>query len=651
MFKKLVQLLLCGTLVLGLSACQPSQNQSTATAQITASIETQAQTSPTQLAPSSATPSLVPTNEPEMPTEAAQVLATPTTEPTSAPSPTPFEPSIEPLPDPILISEPLPEFMQAPIDPPVRFNLNDQTTYTNPALLPERSAETINLQTLPGLSLLQKIGLGEVIDLAIAPNNQFMAVATPINLVVYDLPSLQQRYVAQVPAAIYNLNISDDSSTINLLVNPDLINPSPVKATIRRYASQTGAFIDQTEQMVDLAQWDPSEPTIGNQSISTQRGGYGAYSPNQAFFAHLEPPPGLALGLGVAIERVIDQTTIYTDEQSLYLRFSPDSAYAAVFFEQSIQLIDLNSGSVQQLVIPAYSYGNFSPDSSLYATSDGFQLLDLNQARLFKTFPNKPIDTMYRTYTRPTFSPDGQMLSNGENIWSVNQEPALIRQQRLPFFGDAALGMAIVHGASEWLLTSEKRFARNNEPIELKLFKADQLYNSFTVTHTLNGAYFSPDREQIGFILNNNELHFYDLASKSFVQSKIFPYALQELSFGINGDQIVVSFEENPQNIIAALLNRNDLSIIRTFGAIDQQFALTYNNLDYKAYRKKVAIQVIDAADLMIIPIDSRTNTAIVYQISDGMPKYAIKQGMLAPDNQLYLSIEGGQLQLWGLKP
>lgn len=651
MFKRFVRLALCSTLMIGLIACQASQNQPTATIQITALIETQAQASPTQLAPSSATPSLVPTSEPEIPTEAAQVLATPTTEPTIAPSPTPFEASIEPLPDPILISEPLPEFMQAPIDPPIRFNLNDQTTYAHPALLPERSAETINVQTLPSLSLLQKIGLGEVIDLAIAPNSQFMAVATPINLVVYDLPSLQQRYVAQVPATIYNLSISDDSATINLLVNPDLINPSPVKATIRRYASETGAFVDQAEQMVDLAQWDPSEPTIGNQSIPTQRGGYGAYSPNQAFFAHLEPPPGLAIGLGVAIERVIDQTTIYTDEQSLYLRFSPDSAYAAVFFEQSIQLIDLNSGSVQQLVIPAYSYGNFSPDSSLYATSDGFQLLDLNQARLFKTFPNKPIDTMYRTYTRPTFSPDGQIISNGENIWSVNQEPALIRQQRLPFSGDVASGIAIVHGASEWLLTSEKRFTRNNEPLELKLFKAEQIYNSFTVTHTLNDAYFSPDGEQIGFIFNNNELHFYDLASKSFVQSKKFPYALEELVFSDNADQIVVSFKENPQKIIAALINRNDLSIIRTFGAIEQQFALDYNNLSYQVYQRNVPIQIIAAADLMIIPIDAITNAAIVYQMSDGMPKYAIKQGMLAPDNRLYISIEGGQLQLWGLKP
>lgn len=651
MFKNLVQLLLCGTLVLGLGACQSSQTQSTATAQITASIQTQAQASPTQFAQNLATPSLVATNEPEIPTETTQVLATPTIEPTIAPSPTPFEASIEPLPDPILISEPLPEFMQTMLDPPVSFNVNDQTTYANPALLPERSAETINVQTLPGLSLLQKIGFGEVIDLAIAPNNQFIAVATPINLVVYDLPSLQQRYVAQVPATIYNLSISDDSATINLLLNPDLINPAPAKATIRQYASQTGTFIAETEQMVDLAQWDPSEPIVGSQSIPTHSGGYGAYSPNQAFFAHLEPPPGLVLGLGVAIERVVDQTTIYTDEQSLYLRFSPDSAYAAVFFDQSIHLIDLNSGAVQQLLIPAYSYGNFSPDSTLYATSDGFQLLDLNQARIFKSFPNRPIDTMYRTYTRPTFSPDGQIISNGENIWSVNQEPALIRQQILPFSGDVASGMAIVHGASEWLLTSEKRFTRNNELLELELFKAEQLYSSFTVTDTLNDAYFSPDGTQIGFIFNDNELHFYDLASKSFIQSKIFPYALKELAFSNNGSQIVVSFEENPQSIVAVLLNLNDLSIIRTFGAVEQQFALDYNNLSYQAYQSNVPIQIIAAADLMIIPIDSRTNTAIVYQMSDGIPIYQIKQGMLSPDNRLYISIEGGQLQLWGLKP
>ncbi|GAA5528544.1 hypothetical protein [Herpetosiphon gulosus] len=641
MFKRRVQLLLCGTLVLGLGACQPSQTQPTAPTQA----------SPTQFAQNSATPSLVATNEPEIPTETTQVLATPTIEPTIAPSPTPFEASIEPLPEPILISEPLPEFMQTMLDSPLSFSLNDQTTYANPALLPERSAETINLQTLPSLNLLQKIGLGEVVDLAIAPNNQFMTVATSINLVVYDLPSLQQRYVAQVPAAIYNLSISADSATINLLVNPDLINPSPVKATLRRYASQTGAFIDQTEQMVDLAQWDPSEPIVGSQSIPTHSGGYGAYSPNQAFFAHLEPPPGLVLGLGVAIERVVDQTTIYTDEQSLYLRFSPDSAYAAVFFEQSIQLIDLNSGAVQHLLIPAYSYGNFSPDSTLYATSDGFQLLDLNQARIFKSFPNRPIDTMYRTYTRPTFSPDGQIISNGENIWAINQEPPLIRQQILPFAGDVASGMAIVHGASEWLLTSEKRFTRNNELLELELFKADQLYSSFTVTDTLNDAYFSPDGTQIGFIFNDNELHFYDLASKSFIQSKIFPYALKELAFSNNGSQIVVSFEENPQSIVAVLLNFNDLSIIRTFGAVEQQFALDYNNLSYQAYQRNVPIQIIAAADLMIIPIDSKENQAIVYQVSDGMPIYQIKQGMLSPDNRLYISIEGGQLQLWGLKP
>jgi len=50
MFKRLVGLFLCGTIVLGLSACQPSQSQSTATAQITASIETQAQANPTQRA-------------------------------------------------------------------------------------------------------------------------------------------------------------------------------------------------------------------------------------------------------------------------------------------------------------------------------------------------------------------------------------------------------------------------------------------------------------------------------------------------------------------------------------------------------------------------------------------------------------------------
>jgi len=402
--------------------------------------------------------------------------------------------------------------------------------------------------------------------------------------------------------------------------------------------------------MVDVNQWDASEPRIGTQSIPNHAGGYGAYSPNQAFFAQLEPPPGLAVGLGVAIERVIDQTTIYTDEQSLYLRFSPDSTYAAVFFQHSIQLIDLNSAVVTSLVIPAYTYGNFSPDNTLYATGDGFQLLDVNQARLFKTFPNQPIDTMYRTYTRPTFSSDGQRISNGENIWAVNQDPPLIRQQRLPFFGDVASGMAIVHGANDWIVTSEKQFTGMNEPLALKLFQADQLHSSFTVTKTLNDAYFSADGKQIGFIFNNNELQIYDLALKSFIQARIFPYPVRELSFSSDNNSIIASFEENPQSIIAALLNRNDLSIVRTFGAVEGQFAIDYDNIRYQSYRKSVPIQIVNNADFMIIPVNLPDHTAIVYRLSDGMPMYRIKQGMLSPDNRLYLAIEGGQIQLWGMR-
>lgn len=639
MLKRMVHVVLCG--MLGLSACQSPATPPPSPTSETSPI-------PTQHAYRSATPTHGRANNPFMPTEAASRAATATPIPTSEPSATPHEAVIAALPDPLVTSQPVPQLMPSVLDPPVAFRLNDQTTYANPAVLPPRSAAPINQATLPNLRLLQKIGLGDVVDVALAPNNQFLAIATSLNVVVYDFPSLDQRYVAHVPAAIENLSISADSATINLLLTADRRVPAPATATIRRYASQTGTFLEETEQLVDRHQWDPSEPPIDWQSLPNQASGYGAYSPDHAFFAHLEVPPGFVLGLGVTIERVADQRQIYTDVEALHLRFSEDSHYAVVFFMTTIRIIALRTSAVQTLIIPAYSYGAFSPDSTLYATSDGFQLFDVTRTRMAKTFPNQPVDPSYRTYTRPTFSTDGQRISNGENIWSVTQTNRLIRRQILPFLGDAAAGMAITEINGDYVFLSENAFRGLNEPLVLTILHAGQFYTTFSVTQRLSDAYFNPADHQIGLIFKN-ELHLYDIARKRVMQRIQFPYALNEVSFSADGKHLVVSFADNPQSILAALLNRTDLSMIRTFGAVDQHFAMNYDNLTYRAYRTQVPIQIVQEADMLIIPVNAPDHAAMVYRLSDGMPLYRIKQGVLSPDQRLYLVIEGGQIQLWGM--
>lgn len=632
MLKHPVQRIGFGLLMIVFSACQsvpasqPSPSLSpvaTSTSETSSSVQglvPQASATLAQIA----SPTLAPTKQatPE-PTQAS--VATATSAPTQ-----PTEPTLAQ----VQTNHQLPALLQAPTESLQQINPNSHGLLAVPASLPARSSQLINETSLSQVELLQTIGLGRLQSGDFAPNNQFMAVVTSQGFGVYELPSLQQRYFVGTATDISAVRVTSDNATIEALIE---ISSDPALAgswSIERYNAVTGAFIDRQPTSDTIHTWN-TQPTNYDQPNPR------IISPDGLIEARFAIAEGVPSDSDVTLIRLADQQSIYSGKSSYNLRFSADSSQALLFDAQALTVVNLSDGQSQTLSFPIYTFPTFSPNSQLLTVAQGLRILNLEQTSIAYEIP-QPVS--YRTLTQPTFSNDSSQINLGISQWNLSDLSQRWQQQ---LHGIDDVGYTLMATDADQQLVVE---AVSISGLELHVSQAGQpLYSRPLDLGYLVDLALVPNQNRLVLLTDQGQLSVLELTTGTTLQTINLEQPALALAVGPDGQSLAVAMSaQTPAEHCILLVNLADVQVSQRIQCHSSSQALNYAQLD-------PAIQFSPDGQLLLVQ-SSLTNdlqiepSIIIYRVADGQALFSSENALIAPDQRLIVSIDRGQLQLWGIR-
>ncbi|XSG76281.1 hypothetical protein ACP8Y2_04635 [Herpetosiphon llansteffanensis] len=631
MLKHPVQRIGFGLLIIALSACQSAPASQPSPSLPPVATSTEANTRVQGLVPQAsatiaqvASPTLAPTKQATSePTQAS--VATATSAPTQ-----PTEPNLAQ----VQTNNQLPALLQAPTESLQQINPNSHGLLAVPVSLPARSSQLINESSLTQIELLQTIGLGQLKSGDFAPNNQFMAVVTSKGFGVYELPSLQQRYFLATASAISAVRVTADNATIEALIE---ISSDPALAgswSIERYNAVTGEFIDRQPTSDTIHTWI-TQPTNYDQPNPR------IISPDGLLEARFAIAEGMPSDSDVTLIRLADQQPIYSGKSSYNLRFSADSSQALLIDDQALTLVRLSDGQSQTLSFPVYHRPQFSPNSQLLALAQGLRILNLEQTSIAYEIP-QPVS--YRTLTQPDFSSDSSQINLGISQWNLSDLSQRWQQQ---LHGIDDVGYTLMATDADQQLVVE---AVSISGLELHVAQAGQpLYSRPLDPGYLVDLALVPNQNRLVLLSEQGQLSLLELTTGTTLQNVNLNQAALGLAVSPDGQSLAVAMKaQTPEENCIQLVNLADLQVSQRIQCHSSSQALNYAQLDpaiqFSPDGQLLLVQSSLSNDLQIEP------SIIIYRFSDGQAVFSSQNALIAPDQRLIVSIDRGQLQLWGIR-
>lgn len=633
MFKQPAQRLGFGLLIMIISACQ-----STPAAQTTASLSPTA----TNITAGSSAQGLAPQASATL--ASTQVLPSATTAPTQAlPSPTQApiatatsEPTLAAteVASSVQTNNPLPQLMQLPAIPIQPINPNSHGLLAAPFELPARSSQPINEATLPQIELLQTIGLGSLQSGDFAPNNEFVVVATSLGFGVYRLPLLEQSYFVHSASAIKAIRVSPDNTIIEALIE---VSSDPALAgvwSIERYNATTGEFIERQPT-------DDTDYTWNTQPTNYDQPNPRISSPDGQVEARFAIPEGVPSDSDVNLIRLADQQVIYASNSSKNLRFSVDSSQALLFDDQALTLVTLSDGHSQTFNFPVYYQPMFSPNSQLLAIAGGLQILNLEQTSSAYEIPQA---VSYRTLTQPHFSSDSNQINLGISQWDLSQMNKLWQQQ---LHGIDDVGYTLMATDAERQLVVE---AVSISRLELHVSQAGQpLYSRQLDPGYLVDLAIIPNQNQLVLLTEQGQLSLLELTTGTTLQTINLNQPALALAVSPDAQSLAIAMQTQTSADVCAVVV--DLSNFQLSNSIQ-----CHSSSQPLQYAQRVpAIQFSPDGQLLLLQSAALDNNPtepnlIIYRVNDGQALFSAKNAIIAPDQRLIVSVDRGQLQLWGIR-
>ncbi|XSG76279.1 hypothetical protein ACP8Y2_04625 [Herpetosiphon llansteffanensis] len=530
------------------------------------------------------------------------------------------------------LKHPLPNLMQLPATSIHQVNPNDYGVLADPASVPTRSNQVLNETSLPEIELLQTIGLGQLGSSNFAPNTQFMVINTAIGFGVYEVPSLQQRYFVRPENDIMRIRVSSDSSIIEALVQFSSDPTITTEMSLERYNASTGALIDRQPTDDTYQLWDSQTPSYNQATRQIT-------SPNGLIEAHFTGSREMATDRDITITRLADQQLLYSGKASR-LQFSADSRYVLLIDMNMLTVLSLVDDSRQTLNFPVYHRATFSPNSQLLALDRGQQVLNLEQTSIAELpIQLEPLDLL--RWPKLDFSNDSSQLNLGPSQWNLNSLSQVWQQST------EGLNSYRTITDADQQVTIDALSGRDNR---LSIAQAgEQVYSVPLDTAAIMDMQFILDHDQFIILNEHNQLSLFELTYAPLLQTIKLPYPAYRIAISPDSQLIaVLTAGNNPNRTCVMLFDRASLALrqeIQCHSSSNVEEVTQFQAM--LEFSPDGTLLFVQSVKLEASPYAANL---VIYRVSDGQALFRSQNALIAPDQRLIVSIDRGQLQLWGIR-